>query len=106
VIRETARITSQLVRETDFAGRYGGEEFVVLLPGTTLDGAAQFAERLRSSIERQQLDYQGSPLTFTISLGVATLTDDMAGYLTLLERADKALYQSKEGGRNQVTLSR
>ncbi|MAC99363.1 MAG: diguanylate cyclase [Pseudomonadales bacterium] len=106
VIRETARITSQLVRETDFAGRYGDEEFVVLLPGTTLDGAAQFAERLRSSIERQQLDYQGSPLTFTISLGVATLTDDMAGYLTLLERADKALYQSKEGGRNQVTLSR
>lgn len=106
VIRETARITSQLVRETDFAGRYGGEEFVVLLPGTTLDGAAQFAERLRSTIERQQLDYQGSPLTFTVSLGVATLTDDMAGYLTLLERADKALYQSKEGGRNQVTLSR
>ena len=106
VIRETARITSQLVRETDFAGRYGGEEFVVLLPGTTLDGAAQFAERLRSTIERQQLDYQGSPLTFTVSLGVATLADDMAGYKALLERADKALYQSKEGGRNQVTLSR
>lgn len=106
VIRETARITSQLVRETDFAGRYGGEEFVVLLPGTTLDGAAQFAERLRSTIERQQLDYQGSPLTFTVSLGVATLADDMAGYQALLERADKALYQSKEGGRNQVTLSR
>lgn len=106
VIRATARITSQLVRETDFAGRYGGEEFVVLLPGTTLDGAAQFAERLRSTIERQQLDYQGSPLTFTVSLGVATLADDMAGYKALLERADKALYQSKEGGRNQVTLSR
>ena len=106
VIRETARITSQLVRETDFAGRYGGEEFVVLLPGTTLDGAAQFAERLRSTIERQQLDYQGSPLTFTISLGVATLADDIAGYQALLERADKALYQSKEGGRNQVTVSR
>lgn len=106
VIRATARITSQLVRETDFAGRYGGEEFVVLLPGTTLDGAAQFAERLRSTIERQQLDYQGSPLTFTISLGVATLADDMAGYQALLERADKALYQSKEGGRNQVTVSR
>ena len=105
VIRETARITSQLVRETDFAGRYGGEEFVVLLPGTTLDGAAQFAERLRSTIERQQLDYQGSPLTFTISLGVATLADDMAGYQALLERADKALYQSKEGGRNRVTES-
>ena len=84
VIRETARITSQLVRETDFAGRYGGEEFVVLLPGTTLDGAAQFAERLRSTIERQQLDYQGSPLTFTVSLGVATLADDMAGYKALL----------------------
>tara|TARA_Y100000748_G_scaffold215067_2_gene180383 strand:- start:370 stop:1335 length:966 start_codon:yes stop_codon:yes gene_type:complete len=104
VIRATARITSQLVRETDFAGRYGGEEFVVLLPGTNLDGAAQFAERLRSTIERQQLEHNGTPLTFTISLGVAALGDDMADYQALLEHADKALYQSKEQGRNRVTL--
>lgn len=104
VIRAVAGITSQLVRETDFAGRYGGEEFVVLLPGTNLDGAAQFAERLRASVEQQVLDYQGSPLTFTISLGVATISDDIVDYLALLERADKALYASKEGGRNMVTL--
>lgn len=104
VIRTVAEITSQLVRETDFAGRYGGEEFVVLLPGTPLDGAAQFAERLRHAVEQKVLDYQGSPLTFTISLGVAAIGDDMPGYQALLERADKALYVSKEQGRNRVTL--
>ncbi|WP_341707979.1 diguanylate cyclase [Halopseudomonas sp.] len=104
VIRAVSGVTSHLVRETDFAGRYGGEEFVVLLPGTNLDGAAQFAERLRASVEQQVLDYQGSPLTFTISLGVATISDDMVDYQALLERADKALYASKEGGRNMVTL--
>lgn len=104
VIRAVSGVTSHLVRETDFAGRYGGEEFVVLLPGTNLEGAAQFAERLRASVEQQVLDYQGSPLTFTISLGVATISDDMVDYQALLERADKALYASKEGGRNMVTL--
>ncbi|MBP76956.1 MAG: diguanylate cyclase [Pseudomonadales bacterium] len=105
VIRSVAEITSRLARETDFAGRYGGEEFVVLLPGTHLDGAAQFAERLRQAVEQQVLDYQGSPLSYTISLGVATISDDMANYQILLERADKALYASKEQGRNRVTLA-
>ena len=105
VIRSVAEITSRLARETDFAGRYGGEEFVVLLPGTHLEGAAQFAERLRQAVEQQVLDYQGSPLSYTISLGVATISDDMANYQILLERADEALYASKEQGRNRVTLA-
>ncbi|OWL89664.1 sensor domain-containing diguanylate cyclase [Halopseudomonas aestusnigri] len=105
VIRSVAEITSRLARETDFAGRYGGEEFVVLLPGTHLEGAAQFAERLRQAVEQQVLDYQGSPLSYTISLGVATIGDDMPNYQVLLERADKALYASKEQGRNRVTLA-
>ena len=105
VIRSVAEITSRLARETDFAGRYGGEEFVVLLPGTHLEGAAQFAKRLRQAVEQQVLDYQGSPLSYTISLGVATISDDMANYQILLERADKALYASKEQGRNRVTLA-
>ena len=105
VIRSVAEITSRLARETDFAGRYGGEEFVILLPGTHLEGAAQFAERLRQAVEQQVLDYQGSPLSYTISLGVATISDDMANYQILLERADKALYASKEQGRNRVTLA-
>lgn len=105
VIRAVADITSRLARETDFAGRYGGEEFVVLLPGTHLEGAAQLAERLRQAVEQQVLDYQGSPLHFTISLGVASISDDMPNYQVLLERADKALYVSKEQGRNRVTLA-
>lgn len=104
VIREVARLTRQLVRETDFAGRYGGEEFVVLLPNTDTDGAIQFAERLRNAIARLRIDHQGDPLTVTISLGVAGILTNMVNHQALIEAADQALYHSKERGRNCTTL--
>lgn len=104
VIREVARLTRQLARETDFAGRYGGEEFVVLLPNTDSQGAVQFAERLRKSIARLLIDHQGEDLSVTISLGVAGMGADLATYQDLIEAADQALYQSKERGRNCTTL--
>lgn len=104
VIREVARITRQLARETDCAGRYGGEEFVVLLPDTDLEGARQFAERLRQAVERLRVDHEGQSLGFTISLGVACIDDGMTEHGALVERADKALYQSKETGRNRTTV--
>ncbi|MGM8933320.1 sensor domain-containing diguanylate cyclase [Pseudomonas neustonica] len=104
VIRTAARLTEQLARETDFCGRYGGEEFAILLPDTSLEGAEQFAERLRESIERQQIEHQGTPLTFTVSVGVAGITPDIEKYQDLIERADKALYRSKAEGRNRTTV--
>lgn len=106
VIREVARITHQLARETDFAGRYGGEEFVVLLPDTSLDGAALFAERLRHGIECLQVAHEDTALSFTVSLGVACIEPDLKNYTELIERADKALYRSKEGGRNRSSVHR
>lgn len=105
VIRHVAEITRQMARETDYAGRYGGEEFVVLLPDTGLQGAGQFAERLRSGIERLSIDHEGQTLSCTISVGVACLRADMPGYPMLIEEADRALYQAKAGGRNRTTLS-
>ena len=105
VIREVSRLTKLFARETDFAGRYGGEEFVVLLPDTELNGAAQFAERLRSAIERLQIEHGDELLKVTISLGVAEIRDSMINHTILIEEADKALYQSKEGGRNRTTLA-
>ncbi|PKM30837.1 MAG: diguanylate cyclase [Gammaproteobacteria bacterium HGW-Gammaproteobacteria-11] len=105
VIREVSRLTKLFARETDFAGRYGGEEFVVLLPDTELNGAAQFAERLRSAIERLQIEHGDELLKVTISLGVAEIRDSMINHTVLIEEADKALYQSKEGGRNRTTLA-
>ena len=104
VIREVARVTRNLARETDYAGRYGGEEFVVLLPDTSLSGAGQFAERLRLAISKLSVDHEGKPLQFTVSLGVACLDNKMNSHADLIERADKALYQSKENGRNQTTV--
>jgi diguanylate cyclase (GGDEF)-like protein len=104
VIREVARVTKQLARETDFAGRYGGEEFVVLLPDTDLQGARQFAERLRNAIERLRVDHQSGLLSFTVSLGVACIDSNMTDHGALVEQADKALYSSKENGRNRTTV--
>lgn len=104
VIREVARVTRSMARETDYAGRYGGEEFVVLLPDTDLNGARQFAERLRLAISKLRVDHEGKPLQFTVSLGAACLDNRMSTHTELIERADKALYQSKENGRNQTTV--
>ena len=103
VIREVARITKQLARETDFAGRYGGEEFVVMLPDTAIEGAMQFAERLRHAVARLDIDHMDEVLKVTVSLGVAELHEGMTTHQELIEVADKALYQSKEKGRNCTT---
>lgn len=105
VIRQVAQLTRKMVRESDYAGRYGGEEFVVLLPDTGLEGAGLFAERLRCGIEQLSINYEGLTLTCTVSLGVACLHEDMPGYGMLIEEADRALYRSKANGRNCTTLS-
>ncbi|MFA5679615.1 MAG: diguanylate cyclase [Pseudomonas sp.] len=104
VIRQVAQITREMVRDTDYAGRYGGEEFVVLLPDTPVDGAAQFAERLRKAIEQLQITHEQQPLSCSVSIGVALIRADMTHYKTLIEEADKALYQAKSAGRNQVVV--
>lgn len=105
VIRQVAGVTRQMARETDLAGRYGGEEFVVLLPDTDLVGAGQFAERLRSSIAQLQIDHEGQPLSCTVSVGIACINSETTSYHMLIEEADQALYQSKSAGRNRITLN-
>ncbi|MFG3452945.1 diguanylate cyclase [Stutzerimonas stutzeri] len=104
VIQATAELIRQSTRDADIAGRYGGEEFVVLLPDTDNGGAVTFAERLRRSIEAHEVAYEGQRIRFTVSLGIADLSQPTSGYAQLIERADNALYKSKSGGRNQVSL--
>lgn len=104
VIRKVAEITRHLVRDTDYAGRYGGEEFVVLLPDTTMEGAALFAERLRKAIEQFSLTHEQQQLNCSVSVGVACMRPDMPHHSALIAEADKALYLSKSAGRNRVTL--
>lgn len=107
VIRNVAEVIRKCIRGADVAVRYGGEEFVVLLPNTSLHGAASVAESIRNRIEclRLRRKTDNALLTpFTVSLGI---TERRSGDTqdALLARADQALYQSKQNGRNRVTLA-
>lgn len=104
VIQHTADVIRQNIRDSDVAGRYGGEEFVILLPDTDSQGALVFAERLRQSIEAFELQLEGHRIRFTISLGIADLGQPSSDHSQLIKWADSALYMSKSAGRNRVTL--
>jgi diguanylate cyclase (GGDEF)-like protein len=92
------------VRDSDVAGRYGGEEFGVVLSDTDKAGARFFAERLRKAVEGQEVLHDGRSIRFTISLGVADLSQPSTNHADLITWADHALYASKNTGRNRVTV--
>ena len=104
VIIQCASLLLQCARDTDVCGRYGGEEFVVLLGDTDAKGAFIFAERLRESIEKMTVVHEEHSVKFTISLGICELTDAVSSPQHWLELADQGLYKSKEGGRNQTNI--
>ncbi len=95
----------KVLRESDVAGRYGGEEFAVTLVDTDLDGAKVFAERLRKTIEDAVIHYEDSEITLTISIGIAQFDGKYTKYEQWIEDADKALYRSKEAGRNTINVA-
>ncbi|WPC03271.1 sensor domain-containing diguanylate cyclase [Pseudomonas benzenivorans] len=104
VIQGVAKLVQAQVRNTDTAGRYGGEEFAVLLPDTDVEGAKLFAERLRQSVAAMTVNHDGQSIPVTISLGVADLSARSNDYQQFIEWADHALYAAKQGGRNQVRV--
>lgn len=104
VIRQVARLVREQIRDTDVAGRYGGEEFGVVLSDTDKAGALIFAERLRKAVEGLSVSHEGQNIRFTISLGVADLSQASASHTELIAWADHALYMSKHGGRNRVSV--
>ncbi|MEN1927260.1 GGDEF domain-containing protein [Luteimonas qiangzhengi] len=104
-LRAVAGALAGALEEGDIFGRYGGEEFVVILPGRTGAAARQVGERLRAAVERQVTDWEGQPLRLTVSVGVATRLDGDRSPQELIERADKALYAAKRAGRNCVHVA-
>jgi diguanylate cyclase (GGDEF)-like protein/PAS domain S-box-containing protein len=102
VLRHLSIALKSTFREVDVVARIGGEEFAVMLPSTSLDGAAAVAERLCLQVASQSLLVEGERIAYTISLGVASMDDGAADLAALLRRADQALYAAKARGRNQV----
>jgi diguanylate cyclase (GGDEF)-like protein len=95
VIRAVAQRLAHGARTTDILGRYGGEEFALILPDTHTEGAAILAERLRAAVADRTVDTDAGPLTVTVSIGVAQQTADHNDVETLLSVADAALYRAK-----------
>lgn len=96
------RIIQGQLRETDVLARYGGDEFVVLLPEAGATGAFEVAERIRSSVARASLNFDGKSTGLTVSMGIATYPFDGRTLDALVENADKAMYKAKTKGRDQV----
>lgn len=105
VLQALGSIFQDLLREVDIVGRYGGEEFAIVLPQTTLVRAFEVSERLRRTVEHREIPLEhGLPIAVTVSIGMTALRDAPENIDALLARADKALYDAKHQGRNQVCI--
>ena len=106
VLQEVAKTLQKQVRDVDLVARYGGEEFAMVLHATELEQAFVSVERVRQSIQDLSFDHQGEIVRISISVGLSCYPIDSRDKERLIERADKALYQSKRNGRNQLTAWR
>ena len=106
VLRHFVHVVRQRLRAQDFLGRYGGEEFLLLLPDTDLAGAQQLAQQLCQAVQAAPCDWQGQTIAVTVSVGIAsTGTSQQADGETLLQAADQALYRAKDKGRNRFEVA-
>ena len=104
VLKEMVRVVQEkVIRSEDFFARYGGEEFVLILQNSPLEMAEKVAERIRSTIESHEFQFEGERLAVTLSAGVASRGPDTKTWDDILKKADKACYKSKQAGRNCVS---
>lgn len=101
VLRLVASILSKKSRSTDFVSRYGGEEFVILMPGTSAQQAVLAVDKIRKAVEKSPFNFHGQPVQITLSLGVSEIQKGDS-IEELFNRADKALYKAKKSGRNRI----
>ena len=102
VIKTIAKLMLDNTRTMDYIGRIGGEEFAVLMPNTDMDSAYQISDRLRENISKYKMLLNDKSVSVTVSIGLSYLTHEDKNIHTLLKRADTALYEAKDNGRNQV----
>jgi diguanylate cyclase (GGDEF)-like protein len=102
VLLQFAVLVQKHLRNSDIFGRYGGEEFIAVLPGMGKSDAFLAAERLRSAVGKNDFSFRKKPIQLTVSIGIASFPGDGAQWLMLLDKADEFMYQAKQCGRNRV----
>jgi len=103
-LKEIIKRIKPILRETDFIARWGGDEFVVIFPGTDHDSAAAVAERIRKLIENTRFVYHKQEISLTVSIGVTEIQESDSSQEHVFNRVDKAMYKAKKKGRNLVVL--
>lgn len=104
VLRAVAEEIKKTLRQTDLIGRYGGEEFIGLLPNTSIEIAQTIAERLRDAVEKRNVCVNDNDISVTVSIGICHIADANNSLDILLTQADQAMYWAKASGKNQVSL--
>jgi diguanylate cyclase (GGDEF)-like protein len=105
VLRAVGAQLTRLLRSTDIRCRYGGDEFLIILPNTPLIGAQQVAESVRRQMATLAMVADGQTIPVTVSVGIALAGHAELGVTALIERADEALYQSKRQGRDRCSVA-
>ncbi|MBN1148166.1 MAG: diguanylate cyclase, partial [Anaerolineales bacterium] len=106
VLHRLAQLLRSAIREIDIIGRYGGEEFTIILPETNLFTAQEIAERLREHVNETFQGADSNPISITVSIGVAEIQEDIPDFTALVAQADTAMYSAKQEGRNRVGVLR
>jgi diguanylate cyclase (GGDEF)-like protein len=104
-LKHIVTVLESIGRKTDLLGRFGGEEFVVLLEQTNQEQASVIAQRMRLAIQNSVFDLSGYDTNMTVSIGLATIQESDRSFDNLVQRADKALYSAKALGRNRVEFA-
>jgi diguanylate cyclase (GGDEF)-like protein len=102
VLKMLASTVKSRIRREDLFARYGGEEFAIVLPEIDGDNSRAFAEKIRQIVEKQDFRFENTKIKVTISMGVASIDEELTDASTLIKRSDERLYEAKSGGRNRV----
>jgi diguanylate cyclase (GGDEF)-like protein len=105
VLQRLVQVYQKNIREIDIFARLGGDEFVLLLPGASSEQAREVIDRARENLSEQPLLYEGRTVSITTSVGIASIMSDEDTFELLMSRADYAMYQAKQFGRNRIIIS-
>lgn len=105
LLKHVCNICNQAIRDIDFLGRYGGEEFVIILPDCDLNGGVEIAKRIQRTLAKNVLTIEGKEVKMTLSIGISMLSDKHENFEQLINGADHSMYQAKSNGRNRIEVT-